>query len=192
MTTTDDLDFKKLLQEIQEGSEEAARAFLDKYGKYILRVIRRRLAKRLRSKFDSSDFLQDVCASFFRDPPPPEAFNEREALLAFLAQMARNKVAQANRQRLERRRYADKPENSLDGSARYLARGLQGGDPTPSAVAVAREQWLDIVERKRPDHEKILFLLHEGYTHEEIAGLLGLSAKSVQRLVNKLRERFLS
>src|SRR5260370_27837034 len=117
----DDQEFKQLLQEIQDGSEDAARTFLDKYGRYILRVVRQRLSRRLRSKFDSDDFLQDVLASFFREPPPPEAFNEREALLAFLAQMARNKVSQTNRQRLDRRRYAEKPVNSLDGSARFQA-----------------------------------------------------------------------
>jgi RNA polymerase sigma factor (sigma-70 family) len=192
MTDDDDQEFKGLLKEIQEGSEEAARTFLKKYGAYILRVIRRRLAQRLRSKFDSSDFLQDVCASFFRAPPPPEAFAEREALLAFLAQMARNKVAQVNRQRLDRRRYADRPENSLDGSARFQARILEGPGPTPSEVAVAREQWIGIVEGTKPQHEKILLLLHEGHTHEEIADLLGLNPKTVQRLVGKLRERFLT
>jgi RNA polymerase sigma factor (sigma-70 family) len=190
--TNDDQEFKQLLKEIQEGSEEAARTFMDKYGRYILRVIRQRMVKKLRSKFDSDDFLQDVCASFFRDPPPPEAFSERAALLAFLAQMARNKVAQANRQRLKFRRYADKRENSLDGSARFQAKGLESSDPTPSEVAVARERWVDIVHSSKPKHEKILLLLHEGYTHDEIAGLLGLSAKSVQRLVDKLRETFLT
>ena len=187
---TEDQEFKQLLQEIQEGSEDAARTFLDKYGAYLLRVIRKRLARRLRSKFDSSDFLQDVWASFFRCPPPPEAFSERESLLAFLAQMARNKVGQTNRQRLERRRYAEKPVHSLDGSARFQAKGLKAMDPTPSEVAVAREKWVDIVGGTRPKHEKILLLLHEGYTHEEIAGLLGLNTKTVQRLVGKLRERF--
>src|SRR6516225_5818356 len=125
----DDQEFKRLLKEIQEGSEEAARTFLAKYGSYILRVIRQRLARRLRSKFDSSDFLQDVCASFFRDPPPPEAFGEREALLGFLAQMARNKVGKAYRQSLQGRRDTDKPENSLDGSARFQARSLEGTEP---------------------------------------------------------------
>jgi RNA polymerase sigma-70 factor (ECF subfamily) len=185
-------EFKQLLQEIQGGSEEAARTFLDKYGAYILRVIRQRLARRLRSKFDSSDFLQDVLASFFRQPPPPEAFGEREALLGYLAQMARNKVNQTSRQRQQRRRNAEKPVNSLDGSARFAARSLEGTEPTPSEVAVARETWVDIVASSKPEHEKILLLLHEGYSHPEIAHVLGLSEKSVQRLVSKLRERFLS
>src|SRR5260370_14350709 len=161
--TSDDQEFKQLLKEIQEGSEEAARTFLDKYGSYILKVIRRRLSPRLRSKFDSSDFLQDTWASFFRDPPPPEAFSEPEALIAFLAQMARNKVDQTNRQRLERRRYANKRENSLDGSARFQARVLEGIDPTPSEVAVAKEKWVDIVEGTKPEHEKLVLLMHEAY-----------------------------
>src|SRR6516164_7949181 len=123
----DEQMFYDLLRGIKEGSEEAARQFLDRYGKYIRHVVRRHMLQNLRAKFDSEDFLQDVCVSFFSHPPDPEAFSDPAALLAFLGKIARNKVTDAARQGLARRRDVNR-ENSLDGSAKFAAEGLQTGD----------------------------------------------------------------
>jgi RNA polymerase sigma factor (sigma-70 family) len=177
-------EFQALLREIAEGSEEAARKFLDLYGEYILRVIRRRLDQKLRVRYDSEDFLQDVYASFFRKPPPPEAFAEPQALVAFLAKLAKNKIVGAYRQSRGRNTKAN--ENSLEGSAQVRVQSLPGPEPTPSAEAVAKEEWLGML-KKHPQQEKILHLLRSGYTHQEIAHLLQLNAKRVQRLKNRLR-----
>src|SRR5947209_4816813 len=48
-------EFKNLMRRVQEGSEDAARELLDRYGEHILRVVRRKLSRQLRSKFDSVD-----------------------------------------------------------------------------------------------------------------------------------------
>src|SRR5262249_29552016 len=125
--------FYDLLQGIQAGSEEAARQFLTHYGKYIRHVIRRHMIQKLRAKFDSEDFLQDVCASFSSRPPGPEAFSDPAALLGFLDKIARNKVTDAARQRLAQCRDVNR-ENSLDGSAEFAVENLRAADPTPSEV----------------------------------------------------------
>jgi RNA polymerase sigma factor (sigma-70 family) len=183
-------DFQQLLEQIQSGVPDAAQRFIDRFGQHILRVIRRRLEKKLRPKFDSCDFLQDVLASFFLNPPPPSAFASPDALFAFLTTMARNKVVEKVRQRLVLKRYNVNREHSLDGSARYLAGDLEGQEPTPSEVAVAKEQWSDML-RDQPDHyRQILDLLRQGFGYLEIAQKLNLSAKMVQRLVNRLQPRY--
>src|SRR5436305_1916444 len=110
-----EVEFRELLQEIQNGSQEAARVFLDRFGGHILRVIRRRLDQKLRSKFDSSDFLQDVMVSFFENPPPPDAFAGSAALFKYLTIMARNKVVSAVRGRMNVQKRNINRENSLDG-----------------------------------------------------------------------------
>ena len=177
-----------LLRGIQAGSQEAARHFLTRYGKYLRHVIRRHMLQNLRAKFDSEDFLQDVCVSFFSHPPAPEAFSDPAALLGFLGKIARNKVTDAARQGLAQRRDVNR-ENSLDGSARFAVEKLQGGDPTPSEVVGSEERW-EALGRGDPARGKMLQLLRDGYTQEEIARVLGLSVRQVQRLVQKLRERF--
>jgi RNA polymerase sigma factor (sigma-70 family) len=185
----DDQKVYDLLRGIQAGSEEAARQFLTHYGKYLRHVIRRHMLQNLRAKFDSEDFLQDVCISFFSHPPDPEGFTDPAALLGFLGKIARNKVIDAARQGLAQRRDVNR-ETSLDGSAQYAVEKLEAPDPTPSEAVGHEESWEALGRGGHPDQKQMLHLLRNGYTQEEIARVLNLSVRQVQRLVQKLRERF--
>lgn len=179
----------RLLQAIQSGSEEAAQEFVRKYGDILRRIIRRRMEPRLRSTFDSCDFLQDVFTSFFTKPPAPEAFPSPKALLNYLAVMARHKVGEELRRRLVRPGYNLNREKSLDGSARFEALGQQGPEPTPSEAVMADERWEEMKRRMEAGHQKILELLRQGYTHNAIAEQLGIHPKHVQRLIRHLSRR---
>ena len=180
-------EFHELLTQIAAGSQEAARKFFDQYGPYILQVVRSRLNRRLRTKFDSQDFMQDVWASFFHHTPPPDMFSSREALLAYLGNMASNKVVETVRRRLHGKRYCTYRENSLDGSARLEAENVRDPDPTPSEIVGAKEAWRQIVRLQQPMHKKMLALLRMGYTHSEITEMLKLGSKRVQRLLQHLK-----
>ena len=90
-----DADFGTLMAQVQEGCTEAAQKLHEVYGPHILRAVRRRLHQRLRSKYDSLDFVQDVWASFFGDVPQKYTFAQPEDLVAFLSGMAQKKVAAA-------------------------------------------------------------------------------------------------
>ena len=63
--THDDSSFEAAVKELRTGSEEAIWNFIQTYGPHIQRVVRRRLHHKLRSKFDSVDFVQMVWVSFF-------------------------------------------------------------------------------------------------------------------------------
>jgi len=185
----DEQMFYDLLRGIKERSEEAAREFLDRYGKYIRHVVRRHMIQKLRAKFDSEDFLQDVCVSFFSHPPGPEDFSDPAALLGFLDKIARNKVTDANRQRLAQRWDVNR-ENSLDGSAAFAVENLEAADATPSEIVGTEESCEVLGGGGSTNQRKLLYMLRNGYTQEEIARVLGLSVRHVHRLVQKLRERF--
>jgi RNA polymerase sigma factor (sigma-70 family) len=177
-----------LLQQIQEGSQEAARQFLDRYGRYILRVIRRQLHDKLRGEFDSQDFLQDVCLSFFRRPPSPEKFPDQEALRRFLCNLARNKVVDRVRHR-RAQRFAPERIHSLDGSARYEARHLVGREPAPSESLRAADAINPCVFEGYPDPEQIVRMVRDGCSREEMARVLRVSVRQVTRLLAQLRQR---
>ena len=100
MMSGDDQEFLVLMKRIQAGSSEAASALLERYGLDVLRAVRSGLSQQLRSKFDSQDFVQDVWASFFANPPPEGKFDQPRRLVAFLRRIASNKVANAARQYL--------------------------------------------------------------------------------------------
>ena len=180
--------FQDLMERVRLGSPESSQQLLDRYGHHILRVVRRSLHPKLRTKFDSLDFVQDVWASFFTGPQVDMRFDSPEALAAFLAKVARNKVVEAFRQRMQGQKYNVNRENSLDGSAAFQVEKLVGADPTGSQLAVANEAY-DRLTRGQPDHyRRILELLQQGHTHQEIAEALGLNEKTIRRLIRKLED----
>jgi RNA polymerase sigma-70 factor (ECF subfamily) len=178
-------EFTSLMQRVRAGSQEAAQLLVEQYGNHILRVVRRMLHRKLRSKFDSLDFQQDVWASFFADQPQ-KSFDRPEALAAFLAKVARNKVLMAYRKRCRFQRHNVNREHSLDGSAACQAGNVAAREPTPSQLAVAQEQWEQLLQGHPPRHQRILILVRQGYTQQQIAQELGVDERTVRRVVRKL------
>jgi RNA polymerase sigma factor (sigma-70 family) len=179
-------EFGTLMQRVREGSQDAARELSERYGPHILRIVRKKLASRLRSMFDSDDFAQAVWVSFFADLTKGKHFDRPEALAAFLARLAQNKVLEVLRRCFYTQKHNVNRERSLDNSVSPQGTDLPARQPTPSQLAAAREQW-DRLLATQPEHgQRILVLLAEGHTHQEIAQMLQLNEKTVRRLVSRL------
>jgi RNA polymerase sigma-70 factor (ECF subfamily) len=181
-------EFKNLMQRVRDGSEDAARELLDRYGEHILRVVRRKLSRELRSKFDSVDFVQAVWASFFVGAPKQRDFDRPQALIAFLVTLAQNKVIDAVRQRMQSQKYNINRERALDGSVSADAAGLAAREPTPSQVAVANDEWRRLLADLPARYQRMLELLRQGHTQKDIARELGVNEKTVRRVLDKLNE----
>ncbi len=181
-------EFGELMRRLRDGSQEAARELLDRYGEHILRVVRRKLSRELRSKFDSVDFVQAVWASFFADVPRQRRFDHPQALIAFLVTLAQNKVIDAVRQRMQTQKYNINRERALDGSVAAEAAGLAGREPTPSQVAVANDEWQRLLADLPARYQRMLVLLREGHTQKDIARELNVNEKTVRRVLEKLNE----
>ena len=183
-------EFPDLMRRVREGDGEAAQVLYDRYGAQILKVVRRRLHQPLRSRFDSEDFVQSTLTSFFVTAIQNHQFDTPEELAAFLKKMALFKVAGAYR----KGRGAAKRDRSRERSLHEpLEEG--GGAPqsflsadgsTPSQKAVANERWEQLQQGQSPVTRKVLALLREGHTHEEIARILGLHPKTIQRQLRRI------
>ena len=184
----DQSEFRQLLERIRAGSPEAVQQFLQRYGRHILTVIRQKLNVQMRSVFDSLDFLQDVWTSFFNGELDLK-FHDPAALMRYLTQMARNKIADEARKRLGGGKFGFQGESSLEGSARAHAEGLADSGGTPAELAAAKEEWNRLLAGRPFHHVRILQMLGEGHTHDEIAAALGLNEKTVYRLIQKITAR---
>jgi RNA polymerase sigma factor (sigma-70 family) len=159
---------------------------VERYGAHILRIVRRKLNRCLRPKFDSADFVQAVWASFFALPLDRYRFDQSEALVAFLMGLARNKVVEVVRQRLQTQKYNVNRERALDDEVDCAAGDLVAREPTPAEVAIAREEWDRLLGEQPTHYRQILVGLRDGYTQQEVAGQLGLNERTVRRVVQKL------
>ena len=184
--------FQDLLQRARESCDQSARELVDRYGPHILRVVRRRLNKRLRSKFDSVDFVQAVWASFFALPVAKYHFERPEQLVEFLVGLARNKVVDAVRQRLATQKYNVQRELPLHDSAVKEGLDLAARGPTASQVAMAKEEWERAQDERRGRDERIVDSLATGLNLQEIAREIGVSEKTVRRVLRRRASGFAS
>lgn len=180
--------FHALFQQAVDGSREAAQQIQEEYGPYIVMAVRQRLSQKLRAKYDSLDFVQDVWLSLFRTPD--RAFETPEHLISYLVSMARNKVTDAGRHRVLALKHDVRREepvaNGVEGQERQK---LFARDGTPSEAAISREMWEQMLEGQPPAYRKVLSMLRDGCTQDEVAEQLNLCLRTVQRIQRRAMEK---
>jgi RNA polymerase sigma factor (sigma-70 family) len=175
--------FADLMRRVREGSQEALFELVRDYEHHILHAVRRRLSRRMRSKFDSRDFQQAVWASFFAHGSRVGKFSTPEQLVAFLAGMARHKVITEFRRRLVGMKHNINLERPIDA---VPAEVLVADQPTPSEVLIADEQLMKLLHNRPMHYRQMIVLRHQGYSHKEIAERVGVDEKTVRRVFYKL------
>ncbi len=180
-------ELRAFLARIRAGDEVAARELLARYEPQVRLVVRRQLPRILRAQFDSLDFVQSVWGSFFRrmKTVSPELEDPRN-LMMFLARAARNKLVDEYRRAISQKQDRRLQESLWDGDQ---PRELAGSDEAPSELAQARE----VLERMRdliPEERRaILELKADGFTNPEIGARLGMSERTVRRVIADLRRQ---
>jgi RNA polymerase sigma-70 factor (ECF subfamily) len=185
-------DFPQLMRELQEGSDAAAMQLIELYGPHVCRVVRRRLARELRPRFDSGDFVQAVWASFFANRDRVAEFESPGRLVAYLAGIASKKVIDEVRRRMMHQRENIHREVRLAEFSRESAApgaNLPGREATPSQYAVAEEQRENLFLDQPSHHRKIVEMRLEGSRFVEIAKKLGVAERTVRRVMDKLSKR---
>jgi RNA polymerase sigma factor (sigma-70 family) len=181
-------ELTEFLRRIQAGDEGAARELLSRFEAEVRLVVRRQLPRLLRSRFDSLDFLQSVWGSFFRRMrTAPTEFEDSRHLVAFLARAAKNKVIDEYRRAASRKQDMHR-EEPLWGDG---LRPRDVADPTdsPSEVAQAHEVLGRLRELMPADRRSILEMKAEGLSSKDIGERLGISERTVQRVLEDLRRR---
>lgn len=181
-------EIPNFLERIKAGDDDAARELLSRYESEVRLVVRRQLPRLLRSRFDSLDFLQSVWGSFFRKVRSgPADFVDSRHLVAFLARAAKNKVIDEYRRAASQKQDVSREEPLwIEG---HRPRDLPGAVDSPSEVAEAREAFGRLSELVPEDRRSILALKAEGLSSRDIGERLGISERTVQRVIEDLRRR---
>jgi RNA polymerase sigma factor (sigma-70 family) len=181
--------FAQLLCRLRQGDPHAAQELVSQYGPHVLRIVRRALSRKLRSKFDSDDFVQAAWASFFADLDRLGDNLRLEDVAAYLGAIARNKTIEELRRRLHTRRHTVQREASWSqGSEGPIATAPAPG-PAPGDAMVARETWNQLTDGRSDRSVQVFELRREGISHVEIAQRLGVHQKTVQRILDRAKRR---
>jgi RNA polymerase sigma-70 factor (ECF subfamily) len=187
-----DDDVAVLMARAKEGDEEAVRDFLSRFEWEVRMMVRARLPKRLRTQFDSVDFVQAVWQSFFSDlrRNGPD-FARVEHVRRFLAGVVRNKVFEQHRKLTRTEKYDLSREERL-----YVRRGDQdvprevvSPDPSPSEAAQADDRLAQLAQGRSAAEVAVISLRRQGLTFNEIATETGVHERTVRRIIESARAR---
>jgi RNA polymerase sigma-70 factor (ECF subfamily) len=191
MTTDDESpeqsELRRFIARIHDGDQDAARELLLRYEPKIRLVVRRQLPRLLRSRFDSQDFVQSMWGSFFRRMRAnPSELEDPKSLIAILVQAARHKVIDEYRRASGPKRDVRREESIWDGAR---PRDITDLSDSPSEVAEASEALGRLRALLPADRRMVLDLKAAGLSTKEIAGQVGLSERTVRRVIEDLHRR---
>lgn len=182
--------FSVLIEQVRQGSQEAAEQLWHQYGGHVLHVVRRMVSQRTRRLLDSEDFSQAVWGSFFCRMPDASDIDTPEALIKVLAQLARCKVIEEHRRLNRKQRDVEREEPMADDLDQIDQRM-----PTPSQVAVAGElveELNSVSAAKSSQCGRVVRMSRDGFTAGEIAKREEISSRSVRRILRDVKQRLLS
>jgi RNA polymerase sigma factor (sigma-70 family) len=187
-----DDDFVDLMARARSGDPEAIRDFLDRFEQEVRVMVRARLPRRLRPRFDSGDFVQAVWQSFFTDPNGPgREFENVAHLRKFLGGVVRNKVHEQHRRltRTEKHNLAREERLYISRGDREIPREFASPDPSPSETAQEGDRLRQLTAGFGPREVEVLTLRRQGLTQAEIAERTGMNERSVRRIIELFRSR---
>jgi RNA polymerase sigma factor (sigma-70 family) len=183
-----DEELAELLKRAKAGDNAAIRDFLAQFEQEVRTMVRSRLPKKLRTQYDSTDFVQSVWQSFFVDSDDQE-FANLQHLRKFLYGMVRNKVLEQHRRLTRTEKYDVAREERLyvRRGHRDIPREVVSPDPSPSQAVQASDRMEQLTAGRSPLEIEVLTLRRQGLTFLEIAERTGLNERTVRRVIATVR-----
>ena len=152
----------------------------------VVRVVRRRLDRPMRSLYDSTDFASDVMKSLAANLDRLD-FASIAALMAFLSQAAEQKVIDEYRRRHTRKRDITRERAISAGDGNGAGSFcLASADPSASQVVQANEVREQLLAGRDEEERDVIELRRQGHSNSEIAARTGWNIRRVQRFLQSL------
>lgn len=190
----------RLIERIRNGSrqemDDAAKALWDRYFPELLRVATQKLSPKVQARVDGEDVAAAACRTFFlRQAKGKYDLANRDELWALLLTITWNKARKAARSataamRDVNREQSAPAEEAGDDGSNWLTRNVDPSQPTPDDVVAAVEECEHLLGMLDKEHREVAELKLIGHTHEEIAEKLGCVVRTIERRVDRIRERW--
>lgn len=192
VSPTSEVDVVSLFARAREGDDAAWEALFRTCYPKLVRVVRRRLNRPMRSLYDSTDFASDVMKSLAAKAGRLD-FDTPDSLFAFLVRVAEEKLIDEYRRAYSQKRDLDRQRplgGAVEGEEGPVETPLADAGPTPSQVALAGEAHERLLAGQSEPERAVIRMKEEGYSVAEIAEQTGWHKRKVQRFFSRLWETF--
>jgi RNA polymerase sigma factor (sigma-70 family) len=176
----------------------AARLIWRRYFRDLLELARNNLSKRVRRREDEEDVLQSMYKNFCQRQQRGEFdLTSRDALWKLLVTITLRKARNAAKKQGREKRDVGREQTLTDrdetDSPGWALEQMDAAGPSPAEAAVLKEA----LERRLaaladPDLREIALWRLEGYTNREIAAQRKCTERSIERRLERIRDKWMS
>jgi DNA-directed RNA polymerase specialized sigma24 family protein len=188
---------RQLGDEDPAARDEAARNIWDHYAPRLVALVRQNLAARIRRREDEDDVLQSMYKSFCQNQREGRyQLRDRHDVWGMLLRITIRKVSSAAERHRAGCRDVGREEVALPGGAedslgsQWLLDHLAGSGPSPAEVAEVNDEMERLFRLLPEDLRRIVLWRLEGYSNQEIAGMIGRTERSVEIKLQRVRRRW--
>ncbi|MHC4565288.1 MAG: sigma-70 family RNA polymerase sigma factor [Planctomycetota bacterium] len=192
MKRVNDHETQHLVALAKDGDQPAIDQLCRIYGERVRRIVRLRMDRKLRSKLDSVDVVQDALVLAL-DGLKDFTYRNEGDFLRWLSRIAENKLRDvfdkfhADKRDIRREIPFKREESSTEGGSFRADVPL---DATTPSVLLSRKEQLDKLERAidslKPEYREVVLLARiERLSHAEIAARMGKSKGAVAMLLSR-------
>ena len=181
---------------LKEGDDQAASALWQRYFDRLVGLARRKLGATPRRAADEEDVALSVfrclCDGAARGRFP--VLTDRDDLWRLLTTLTIHKAIDQKRRAAGKKRGGGqvRGESVFGGDEGAGLDNFVAEEPTPELLATLAEEHSRLMRTLDDDTlRQVALAKMEGYTNEEIAGKLGVTCRSVERKLNRIRTQWL-
>lgn len=185
-------DFLSLLASARRGDRDSLGQLLQWYANYLSILASTQLDRRLRSRLNPSDIVQEAMLAAHKDFGEFRGNSQGELLcwlrtiLIHTLHRSFRKHVKVEKRDIRREVSLDSLSNRLEESACNLAALIPGRTPSPSAPMQAQERSVELanqLSQLKPDYrDVIVFRVLQGMSFDQIAERMGRKSGAVRML----------
>lgn len=183
---------QRLISLAKGGDESALYRLCEAYGERVLRIVRLRMGRELRSKMESMDLVQDAFISALRGLENFTYANEGD-FLRWMSRIAENRIRD-NLEKLHTNKRDIRKEIPLNNNRQAeqdsFIRTTSPVDLTTPSMIMSRREDLNKLEKAmdklNPEYKQVILLAKmEGLSHKEMAERLSKNPHSTRALLSR-------
>ena len=186
-----DDDWDRLIAGLKSGDEGILREFHRDYGPMLHGIADSRLAPGMRRRFDADDVVQSAFRTFFRRAQIGYfKFEDNQRLWNLMCAITLTKLREKARFHTRQSRSV-KRERSVEGSAGAASTGSEivSSQPTPAETVDFADAFEALLSSMDEIEQKLVDLKLQDLTNDEVAETLGVSERTVRRMLSRLQEK---
>lgn len=187
-----DSEWHTSIRGLQAGEPDVLQRFYARFGPMLRAIAEKRVAPQLRRRFDADDVVQSTFRTFFRRAQGGDfLFEDNQRLWSLLCAITLTKLREKARyhQRLSRAAGREQPVGSHgpDGAG---TEWLRAAGPAPDAALEFAEEFEHILSALDEPERRLIDLKLQDRTNDEAAEALGVSERTVRRMLAGLQGKF--